>query len=208
MGSAGDTGPLRHLLLDADDVLQQGTSSFRAELESSLGEGTMDWLRATFRPDRDVLAGRTSVVDLLDERLGVARAGADARALYDRIWLDITPYQPVLDLVANWRAAGLTVHLATNQDRGRAAYMKRALGYADLLDGAYYSSDLGVAKPSADFFATILADLGAPAGSVAFVDDLSANVAGAQEVGLRAVRWEIADGTEALLARLASVGLR
>ena len=113
----------------------------------------------------------------------------------------------MLDLVADWRAAGLTVHLATNQDAGRAAYMKQALGYDALLDGAYYSSDLGVAKPAAAYFHAILADLGAAADEVVFVDDLATNVDGARAVGLRGVRWEIGDGLPALHDRLADVGL-
>jgi putative hydrolase of the HAD superfamily len=198
---------IRHLLLDADDVLQEGAREFRSELLGLLGEDAGDWLRETDRPDGDVLTGRVEVVPLLADRLRVLGRHEDPQRLYERLWLEITPHPPVLDLVARWRRAGVGVHLATNQDAGRAAYMKQALGYDTVLDGGYYSSDLGVAKPAAAYFSTVLDDLGARPQEVAFVDDMAANVAGARSLGLAAVQWEIADGTDRLESRLAAVGL-
>lgn len=120
----------------------------------------------------------------------------------------ITPDRGVLDLIGRWRASGLTVHLATNQDSGRAALMKARLGYDAVLDGSYYSIDLGVAKPAAGFFEAVLADLRAEPAEVCFVDDLAVNVEGARQVGLRAVQWELDHGLPALAERLAEHGIR
>lgn len=198
---------IRHVLLDADDVIQEGAREFRSELLALLGEDAGDWLRETFRPDGDVLTGRVEVVPLLADRLRSLGRDEDPQRLYERLWLEITPHRPVLDLVARWRRAGVGVHLATNQDAGRAAYMKQALGYDAVLDGGYYSSDLGVAKPAAAYFSAVLADLGARPHEVAFVDDMAVNVAGARSQGLAAVQWEIAHGTGLLEARLGAVGL-
>ncbi len=198
---------VRHLLLDADDVLQVGHPGFRPGLEEAFGGDPVPWLRETFRPEADVLVGRTAVVPLLQRRLDELGRDVDAQQLYDRLWLAIEPDPGMVALVRRWRASGLAVHLATNQDSGRAAYMKESLAYGDVLDGAYYSCDLGVAKPAADFFAAILDDLGAEPDAVCFVDDMATNVAGAREVGLRAVQWELADGLPVLESRLAAVGL-
>ncbi len=197
-----------HLLLDADDVLQVGTIDFRPALAEVLGENPGEWLRDTFRPDGDVLTGRLAVVPLLAERLRVLGSDHDAQQVYERIWLAIEPDPGMVAQVGRWRAAGLAVHLATNQDSGRAAYMKESLGYAEILDGAYYSSDLGLAKPEAGFFGAILDDLGADPDQVCFIDDMATNVAGARDVGLRAVQWELADGLPALATRMAEVGVR
>lgn len=199
--------PVRHLLLDADDVLQVGGAGFRPLLAEAFGEDASGWLTETFRHDGDVLCGRAPVLPLLERRLHELGRDVDARSLYGLLWLEIEVHRPVLDLVARLRRAGLTVHLATNQDPDRATHMKRALGYDATLDGSYYSSDLGIAKPSARFFETILADLGAEASSVAFVDDLATNVAGARAVGLHAVQWEIDDGMAVLESRLAALGV-
>lgn len=56
--------------------------------------------------------------------------------------------------------------------------------YGELLDGAYYSSDLGVAKPAFEFFGAILDDLRAAPDTVCFIDDMATNVAGARDAGL------------------------
>lgn len=198
---------IRHLLLDADDVLQVGARHFLPELGEAFGEDPTGWLRETFRPDGSVLDGRSPVVPLLERRLRDLGRDVDAEQLYDRLWLVVEPDPGMLAQVARWRGSGLTVHLATNQDSGRAAYMQQLGAYAATLDGGYYSCDLGVAKPAAGFFEAILADLGAEPDTVCFVDDLADNVAGAQRVGIRAVRWELAEGLDVLGQRLAGVGL-
>ncbi len=199
---------VRHLLLDADDVVQVGFGPFRAVLREVFGEDPTGWLRETFDPGAGVLDGGTPVLPLLAQRLHELGREDDAQELYDRLWLTITPDPAVLTLIGRWRAAGLTVHLATNQDSGRAAFMKTAVGYDAVLDGGYYSSDLGVAKPAAAFFEAVLADLGAEPEQVCFVDDLAANVAGARHVGLRAVRWALDAGLPVLAERLAEHGIR
>ena len=198
---------VRHLLLDADDVVQVGHRRFRPELAEVFGEDPAGWLRKTFHPDAGVLDGRVAVVPLLARRLRELGRDADAQQVFDRLWLDIEPDPEMLGRIGRWRASGLSVHLATNQDSGRAAYMKDCLGYGAMMDGAYYSCDLGVAKPAAGFFEAILDDLGADPWAVCFVDDLAGNVAGAREAGLRAVRWDLAEGLPALESRLAAVGL-
>lgn len=199
---------VRHLLLDADDVLQVGTIGFRPALAEVLGEDPGAWLRDTFRPEGEVLTGRLEVVPLLAERLRALGRDHDAQQVYERIWLAIEPDPEMVAQVGRWRATGLSVHLATNQDSGRAAYMKESLPYAEILDGSYYSSDLGVAKPEAGFFGTILDDLGADPDQVCFIDDMATNVAGARDVGLRAVQWELADRLPTLQSRMAAVGVR
>jgi len=198
---------VRHLLLDADDVVQVGFGPFRPVLGEVFGEDPTGWLRATLDPGAGVLDGGTPVLPLLAQRLRELGRQDDPQELYDRLWLTISPDPSVLSQIGRWRASGLTVHLATNQDSGRAAYMKTALGYDAVLDGGYYSSDLGVAKPAAGFFEAVLHDLGAEPDAVCFVDDMAVNVAGARQVGIRAVQWELDHGLPALADLLAAHGI-
>jgi len=62
------------------------------------------------------------------------------------------------------------------------------------LDGAYYSCDLGAAKPSAAFFEHIVTDLGLAPDQLLFLHDQPENVAGARSTGLDAVRCAHHDG--------------
>jgi len=201
--------PVRHVLLDADGVVQQSTT-LGGEIDtltSLLGEGTTDWLTRTFPPDGPVLRGGANVVPLLAEALLANGSDADAQRVYDDLWLTMQVSSESLAVARALRASGVGVHLATNQDRGRAAYMKTELGYDEVFDSSFYSSDVGWAKPSAEFFTHVVDQLGADPDEVLFVDDSQANVDGARAAGLHAERWEIAEGIESLRALLSTYGL-
>ena len=201
--------PVRHVLLDADGVVQQSVT-LGGEIDaltSHLGAGTTDWLARTFPADGPVLRGRAEVVPLLAEALLANGSDTDAQRLYDDLWLAIEVSPESLAVAQTLRASGVGVHLATNQDRGRAAYMKAELGYDEVFDSSFYSSDVGWAKPSAEFFTHVVDALEARPDEVLFVDDSQTNVDGARAAGLRAERWEIGDGLDALRSLLSAYGL-
>lgn len=186
------------MLLDADGVVQAPTQNFEAVLRSLVGESAGAWLMQTFRPDGPVIIGRSEVLPLLAGLLRRSGSAENPDAVYERLWQGIEVHEEVLAQAERWRLAGLTVYLATNQDPGRARYMKRTLGYQRRLDGAYYSCDLGIGKPDPRFFERVLDDLGAEPGNVVFVDDGPANVEAARRLGLHGVQWAYGDSLQDL----------
>ena len=76
------------------------------------------------------------------------------------VWWTFDVLQPTLEIVARVRAASVSCYLATNQDSYRAACMRDRAPYDEVLDGAYYSCDVGSAKPSAEFFGSPAMDVG------------------------------------------------
>ena len=84
-----------------------------------------------------------------------------------------------------------TLALATNAADSDEQDIRAALRRADLerwLDHIYCFKKIGFRKPSPEFFAYILEDLGLPAEQVIMVgDDYMADVLGARQCGLRAV---------------------
>lgn len=110
------------------------------------------------------------------------------------VWWTFDLLEPTLAVIAAVRAAGTACYLATNQDAYRAACMRAKGRYEELLDGAYYSCDLGVAKPSVAFFEHIAADLGLAPAELLLIDDQPANVDGARAAGLAAQCWTHDDG--------------
>jgi putative hydrolase of the HAD superfamily len=110
------------------------------------------------------------------------------------VWSNFDLLEPTLDVIALVRAAGTPCYLATNQDAYRAACMRRMAPYGDVLDGAYYSCDIGAAKPAAAFFEHIVSDLGLAPDQLLFIDDQPVNVVGARSAGLAAERWTHDDG--------------
>lgn len=124
------------------------------------------------------------------------------------LWGTIARDEGTLDLAAAIGRSGLTLHLATKQHARRAELMQRTLGYEDVMDGGFYSCELGVAKPDPAFFGRVLEHLGNPdPATVALVDDSLRNVESAARVGLRAVHWHLDEGLDLLRSRLAEHGI-
>ena len=85
--------------------------------------------------------------------------------------------------------------------------MQDDLGYGELLDEAFYSYEMRVAKPDPAYFTTILARVDEEPDRVLFVDDSLRNVDAAREVGLAAEHWAHGDGLAALRGHLGRHGL-
>src|SRR5438105_7280462 len=93
-------------------------------------------------------------------------------------------------VLATLKSAGLLLGLISNvtllPDLMRADI--EALGIAEHLDAALFSSEVGVRKPDPRIFLTMLENLGVGAEDAVFVGDrLVDDVQGAQNVGMRAV---------------------
>ena len=166
------------VLWDADGVLQGLPAGWEASMRPAVGH-LVD--AAQSRP-------KDPELDAYDDAL--------------QVWLTIEPVLESRHLVEQVRASGVRCYLATNQDVRRGTYMHENLGYADLLDGAFYSYELGLAKPDPAYFTEIARRLELPEDEVLLVDDNADNVAGAREAGLRAERWHHDDGIAALDAHL------
>lgn len=200
---------MRAVLWDADGVLQHLPAGWEASMRPVV-EGHVEDLEAflaeAFEAERPALVGQASWLEILPpllERWEVAH-------LHDRaleVWLTIVPQQEVRDLVTELRAAGVGCYLATNQTEHRGRHMADNLGYGDLLDGTFWSYELGVAKPDPAYFTAVVERLGRDADEVLLVDDSLRNVEAARSVGLEAVHWHVDEGLPVLRERLHAHGL-
>ena len=152
------------------------------------------------RGERDAL----EVVAEVLERFGI---DADPAQVFETVWFHVEPVPASLDLVRRLRAAGLGVHLGTNQTLRRAAYMRERLGYDDLFDVSCYSAELRLAKPDPAYFRRAAELVGAPPEQFVFVDDNEPNVEGARSVGMAGIHWHLAEGHDLLEKMLADHGV-
>ena len=197
---------IRHLLLDADGVVQDLPGGWRAALRPFLGDRAEEFVTGLARDERTCLRGQP-FLPVLERVLAGFAVETPATEVYAATWGHIAPEPAVLELSDRLRATGIGVHLATNQHPERAAYMRRELGYGARFDTQFYSCDLGVAKPERGFFERILAAVGTVPEEVLFVDDSERNVAGAREVGLAAEQWHLDDGVPVLRDLVSAHGL-
>ena len=197
------TGGVAHVLLDADGVVQDLPGGWQAPLRPFLGDRAEEFVAALAMDEQASLRG-VPFLPVLTRILAGFEVAATAEEVYAAAWERIAVAPSTVPLVDSLRARGLGVHLATNQNPERAAYMRRELGYDGLFDSCFYSCEIGVAKPEAAYFEHALAALAAPASAVLFVDDSGRNVDGARAAGLRAERWHLSDGEAALAGLLAA----
>lgn len=191
------------VLLDADGVTQRNRS-FR-EARAALLEGKVSHEELVAVESRYLAGGdgfREELAALFAER-GVTTTADELLAR----WVNSTVLDGIFDLLDDVRAAGVKVYLATNQNPVRGRHMIDHLGYENHTDGAFYSFQLGHAKPAPEFYTTIIARLGVDPREVLFIDDTQANVDAARAVGLLAERQILGDGADALRGLIARHGV-
>ena len=95
--------------------------------------------------------------------------------------------EPLVDYVNTLSASGIACYLATNQEKYRTAYILEKIGFQDVFDGQFVSSEMGVKKPDPEFFRLALERLQPhePA-DVLFWDDRQENVDAARAAGMQA----------------------
>ena len=202
------SSPIRHVLFDADGVLQDVPGGWEAGTEPYLGARTAEFLRRVWDDEVAALTGQAEMLPLLAAALADFEVTVPLEEIHRAIWLRIEPVEQTAALVSALRRTGYGVHLGTNQDRHRAAHMRDVLGYDSLFDVSCYSWELGARKPDPAFFAEAARRIGAHPAAILFIDDSARNVAAARDVGLAAEQWTLADGHDRLLGLLAEHGVR
>jgi putative hydrolase of the HAD superfamily len=197
----------RHVLLDADGVLQRHPNGLVDVARRLLGGTADERLVEVFEAEAPYLTSAGDFPAALPDRLRAFGIRTPALELHREVWLTIEIDHEVLAVVERLRETGTQVHLATNQHAHRAAYMRTELGYDARFDSCWYSCDLGVAKPDPAFFTAVVDGLGVEPADCLLVDDNARNVASARSVGLAAERWTTRDGHAALQNALARHGL-
>lgn len=194
-------GPPSAVLFDADGVLQTPRPGW---LEDFVALGGPTFVIDAFAAEVSTLTGaedlRPKLAVLLESAPGTVDEVLD-------VWHDIVVDPDALALVDRVRDSGITVGLATNQQRTRGIHMRDVVGIDRHFDVPLYSYEVGHAKPSLDYFHHAVAVLGLPADQVAFVDDAPANVTAARTAGLRAVLHRWSTGADGLATDLRALGL-
>ncbi len=198
---------IRHVLLDADGVLQRVPGGLAAALEPFLGDRTGEFLTRAWADEAPTLLGCGDFLPLLATALADFGVGVPAGTIRDAVWHTIEVIDTTRAVALGLRQAGYGVHLATNQNPERAGYMRSALGYDRLFDSSLYSCDLGLAKPDPAFFLEASRRIGADPSAVLLIDDSAPNIAGARSVGMGAELWSHDQPARTLTDLLAAHGI-
>jgi putative hydrolase of the HAD superfamily len=202
-------GHYRGLIVDYGGVLTTNLfDSFRAfcELEGLRA----DEVGRLFREDR---ACRELLIGLETGRIPEEEfeprfaeiLGVEAPSLIDRLFAGSKPDEPMLRAVERAKEAGIRTGLLSNS-WGTRRYDRQLLGA--LFDSVVISGDVGIRKPATEIYEMAVEQMGLPAGSCVFVDDLPFNLEPAAKLGMATVHHLDTDSTITELERLLGVQLR
>jgi len=125
-------------------------------------------------------------------------AAVPARGLLGRMFAEMAPVEPMYALLRSLRRAGVRTGMLSNSwgnDYPREMF-------SDLFDLVIISSEVGMRKPEKRIFLHALAGLGLRPRQCVFLDDIEANVAAAQAVGMIGLHHRDPEGTVAAVRDL------
>lgn len=148
------------------------------------------------------VSGFFDAADMMDGGMSITDAVAWVRAKYGDAWADMLSFYcehfedslmglvpGARMLVRDLRQAGIGVWGLSNWERELFALAVRDCPLLQELDGRLVSGFVGLRKPHKDIYERALADFGIDASTSVFVDDKAMNIVGANEAGIRGVRF-------------------
>jgi putative hydrolase of the HAD superfamily len=110
-------------------------------------------------------------------------------AFTETLWAGLLPNEPMIALMASLRADGYKMALLTNNVREWEPRWRAMAPIDDIFDVVVDSAFVGMRKPDPEIYELCMARLGVTATECLFVDDREDNCAGAEAVGMHAVRY-------------------
>lgn len=199
------------VLFDVDDTLVDFAGAARSALldvaahfagpATATGQRMLDaWAEVSEREYDRFLAGLVDFHQMLVERMAAVvgvldpagEQGLDPveleRIRHESIFQHYRPYDDVLPALSRLRTAGVPIGVVSNSDGPYQRRKLAAAGLDDLVPGAVFSGDVGVAKPAPEIFRAGAAGLGLAPEQVVYVGDRwTTDVLGALSAGLAAV---------------------
>ena len=172
---------------DFDGVLNRGFESgfflWQETFEADLGVSAAVFTDFMFAGPRfaEVLTGQRDLLNLLSDYVAAHRVPHAPEVVLD-YWLskDAQADEEVLAWVG---ACGVPGVIATNNERHRADYIWRRMGFQDRMQRMFASGPMGVKKPEGGFFAAIEEWSGLQPGEILLVDDGERNIQAAAARG-------------------------
>jgi putative hydrolase of the HAD superfamily len=205
---AGDVPPLSHqprdgypmarVFFDFDGVVVRSRSRdktflWQADLEVELGIGPSVKAALFQQPMwNEIICGRQHFRDHLRMVFQAARLTCSPDEFIE-FWLanDLNWYTRVLELADHLKASGHELFIATNQDAIRSAHIRKQRAVTQLFDDVFTSADLGVCKPTVEFYTAVRRRLPVTSDvDCIVIDDAQRNIEAAASVGWRGVLFD------------------
>ena len=125
---------------------------------------------------------------------------------YDECWPEmlVGPIEGTVEVLVDLRRGGVRLAALSNWSAEKFPVARARYGFLDWFETIVISGEVGLCKPDPRIYRHLLERTGLEAASTVFADDLSANVAVAEELGMTAIRFR---GSGHLRKELHQLGL-
>jgi len=186
--------PLRAVVFDYGKVLcRPQPPAVRDAMVTCLGVSNEAFERAYARLRHDYDRG---TLDDVAYWQAVAHACGRTLTAETALWLaDVDargwshPNLPLVNWAGQVRQAGFQTAILSNMQRSLRQRLEELCPWLPEVDAAVFSSDLGYVKPEPEMYRRVVELLAVAPQEALFIDDVEANVAGARQVGLSALRF-------------------
>lgn len=202
MSEAAGGGPIEAVVCDFGGVLTTPLFEAFAKIQEEFGiesadlGGAMQLLaeREGENPLFPLERGEVSEADFLERLDGALQEllGRETHVHRFRMALfeGLDPNPPMIELMRELRARGLAMAMLTNNVREWEPLWRAMLPVDEIFSHVVDSGFVGHRKPERRIYEITIERLGVPFERCLFVDDLGPNVVAAEELGMRAVRFE------------------
>ena len=212
----------RALVLDFGGVISRTLFETHHLTESALGlpGGTLTW-RGPFDPDNDGLWRDMQAGNISERGYWMART-REVGALVGEQWNRMETFvrrargadpdavirPEAVKAIVRAKEAGCKLAILSNElDLFYGEGFRSELALLKLFDVIVDATHTGVLKPDPRAYEMCLRQLGLPAHACVFVDDQPRNVEGARNVGMQAVRFDVAQPGKSYAAALGCLAL-
>jgi putative hydrolase of the HAD superfamily len=144
-----------------------------------------DWLEC----DRGTLKEAEMLLRVADR---TGRARDELEGLLAAVHHSLHAKADTVALLRRLAERGVALYCLSNMSAATFQYLRQRHSFWDVFHGIVISGDIGMMKPDREIFEYLLSRYGLSASQSMFIDDVAANVRGAQVAGLRAFRFESA----------------
>lgn len=199
---------LRAIAWDFDGVLNRagvrgpdGHYRWEARVRTELGLDVSGLNQQLFGKDlRALLTGQDDILDRVEAWARAAGHRGVAEDILEVMFAaEHDPDPALLRMMEQLDDAGITQVIATNNDPRRTRHIAVESGIGDRVAAVFSSGDMGVMKPDAAYFDRIRNALGLEPREILLIDDLEANIDGADRQGW--LGWHYRPGDAMALAQ-------